>query len=777
MDRNAWKGDSEEWSGSKIVGGPKVRRRNRSSLYDDVVAARAARGAGVRSSLGTLESLNNMKRGSVSSIAGLLPTSATRTIELVKKRSEADFGIVLTGDRPAIFSVITPRSAAFRAGLHVGDVLLEVNGRSVEGETHGEIAHTISKSKKTISFGVIDDEAYRLGMSLVGFSPPSSTSSPPGPLGRLESNSSPARSVSTTSSLASRSSLASHSDNESGKSPSSTGRAVSSSPTTSIQSGQSDLEKPPPPPVNAEKPTGSSSSLAASKEQLRALFAGLEDTRYDGSRRSFSHQNVTRNRMGSMSTASGVRSSLVKSKSFSQSEGSISIARPTGNSTGRSVRSNVAFPLTEDVIVGPPTETHRVTGASQMQHYDFKVQYYGDVVLSEAAGPGALTRMASKAARSIHDGEYVTPKSLIMQISSSGVCMVEKLGEQRRSSASDPVFIPRANLSATWCSREPPYFLTLLQRSNPWSVPPSSPLHKKVLEQQQKQSSSRGMSAANVNSGSASAASSLSSASGSENLLIVNAHVLQVDSRHSMPSPIPTIGAASGKSVVALNDHEGRVTDAKKFAGITTAAGSSGSLGFLSYQLEQGERVVALLATFFGGCEEKLSFVVDSNSKSVPGGGDLQQQSADGIKSLPEASPSSETVPASKVDQSELSETTVKLVDPQGTLCLRGLETLTSRPSPQSQTDGSCNVLVGQASVDAVDHVHSAVVFDCVLPHEFNTNPSKVDGAEQEQQQEKPSNKQVIDVRTLLSNSIFDYHCVLEFCCPDEYDEILRANL
>lgn len=389
--------------------------------------------------------------------------------------------------------------------------------------------------------------------------------------------------------------------------------------------------------------------------------------------------------------------------------------------------SNVAFSsLTEDVMVGPPTElTHRVAGGTQLQHYDFSSVYFGDVVLSANEDePGALTRMASEAVRSIDGEGHAKAKPMVMQISSSGVCLVERLADKRRASSSDPVFVPRANLCGAWFSSQPPYFLALLQRSNPWSVPPSSPLHQKVVEQQQRRSaSSTPMSAAASGVDGVRPASSSSSVSdvsagvsgsggtagsngagssggggrgsGRHDLLIVNAHVLQVDSRHAGPVAVHSqhTRGLSSKSTPLLNGghdvHTGRGT---------LLVSSERKSPLSTEHLQQAQNVVALLASLFGGTEEKLvNAAEETRSSQSVGDTDSPHPDSTSANSLRHSENDSNAADISTSERSEdpsNDNNHLRLVDSQGTLNLSGLGTLTSRPSRSAADSSSSSATV-----------------------------------------------------------------------------------
>lgn len=107
-------------------------------------------------------------RSSLSSAVALLPQSALRRVELRKGKSDADFGFVLTGERPAVFSSVQSLSLADRAGVRKGDVLLAVNGASVDGTAHEEIVSMVGRSGGTVVLLVTEDEIYRLGLSFAG---------------------------------------------------------------------------------------------------------------------------------------------------------------------------------------------------------------------------------------------------------------------------------------------------------------------------------------------------------------------------------------------------------------------------------------------------------------------------------------------------------------------------------------------------------------------------------------------------------------------------------
>ena len=107
-------------------------------------------------------------RMSLCSAAAVLPPTVVRRIELRKEQRGIDFGFVLTGERPAIFSNVQPASLAAQAGVRTGDVLLAVNGLSVDEAAHEEIVALVAGSSGAVVLLVTEDEFYRLGISFAG---------------------------------------------------------------------------------------------------------------------------------------------------------------------------------------------------------------------------------------------------------------------------------------------------------------------------------------------------------------------------------------------------------------------------------------------------------------------------------------------------------------------------------------------------------------------------------------------------------------------------------
>eukprot|EP00117_Sycon_ciliatum_P012487 scpid6557/ scgid13536/ Regulator of G-protein signaling 14 len=757
MEVRTWNGGGIEWNGSANAVVVRPRRRKRPSLYDDVVAGRVPR-----------DNEDAMKRSSVSSVAGLLPAKATRKLELAKKRGESDFGIMLTGDRPAIFTNISHRSAASRAGLRVGDVLLEVNGRSVEGENHSDIVGSIAKCKKTVTFAVVDDETYRIGMSLAGFSAANDapSASPPMPASSLmprNEDASPARSVSAASSLASRSSLASQSDNDSGKSPTTTtcsGGAVSSSPTMSMQSSLSQ--------VSQDSTTGTTSPPTS----LRT-FLDTEETRYDGKRRSSSHQSVTWDQRSRLTTMSGrqsatSRSALAKSKSFSQSDGSITRSGRPG-----SAKNNVAFTLTEDVVVGPPTETHRVAGGSLVQHYDFDVLYYGNVPLSKVTTqcqePNALTELAAEAVQAV--GEETAVKVARMQVSSSGLCLIERTDEKDPKHQVDPAFIPRAHLSAAWCSRQSPFRIALLQRSNLWSIPPSSPLHQQIMHQQSTLSDNGTSSSRR----SPTASSSSSSSSPFSDTAVTTATSCRAGSSQETDGNTTT---APSRHVLVVNAHVVEIIDSSSRTSHHSSRGASpkatrGNVHFPNGQQQQqkvntppqlhsqAQGIVTLLSTLFQGSQAPPPPEA-AGAAALSG---VQPSGPTAQSSLPTAALHSLQHETSEKANARLgpgrgpdSSEPLNLVDAQGSVSFLGLRNLTSRPSLDGGSKSAIEAAIDRHDTELnreANRLHPAVTFDWRSAHQItstsSTSSSSV-GARQEDEQLKRNSEEDVHDLTLTQD-------------------------
>ena len=69
---------------------------------------------------------------------------STRSVELF--RGSRGFGFTLSGQGPCVLSNIVPESPADIAGLQIGDLVLEANGRNVSVLGHDEVVKWIAGS-------------------------------------------------------------------------------------------------------------------------------------------------------------------------------------------------------------------------------------------------------------------------------------------------------------------------------------------------------------------------------------------------------------------------------------------------------------------------------------------------------------------------------------------------------------------------------------------------------------------------------------------------------
>lgn len=78
-----------------------------------------------------------------------------RTVELT--RSQAGFGLTLSGQQPCLLSGIVQGSPAARAGLRVGQCVVAVNGRNVVRAGHDEVVCAIGNSTGLLKLQIADN--------------------------------------------------------------------------------------------------------------------------------------------------------------------------------------------------------------------------------------------------------------------------------------------------------------------------------------------------------------------------------------------------------------------------------------------------------------------------------------------------------------------------------------------------------------------------------------------------------------------------------------------
>eukprot|EP00117_Sycon_ciliatum_P024412 scpid40227/ scgid2457/ Regulator of G-protein signaling 12 len=82
---------------------------------------------------------------------------AVRIVSVVKASDELGYGFTVTGEQPAVLTAIQPGSAADRAGLTAGDLVLEINGQNVEEASHEKIVALVGRTRNAIQLIIVSN--------------------------------------------------------------------------------------------------------------------------------------------------------------------------------------------------------------------------------------------------------------------------------------------------------------------------------------------------------------------------------------------------------------------------------------------------------------------------------------------------------------------------------------------------------------------------------------------------------------------------------------------
>lgn len=70
-----------------------------------------------------------------------------KVFKLLIQKDGKGYGMKVSGERPVFVESVTDGGAAFRAGLHKGDMILQVNGHDVKASFHAEVVQLMKATQ------------------------------------------------------------------------------------------------------------------------------------------------------------------------------------------------------------------------------------------------------------------------------------------------------------------------------------------------------------------------------------------------------------------------------------------------------------------------------------------------------------------------------------------------------------------------------------------------------------------------------------------------------
>ena len=357
---------------------------------------------------------------------------AARFVEVQKHPDEMGYGFTVTGEQPAVLSVIQEGSAAHRAGLKAYDTLVGINGEDVSTASHEKIVALVGRTRASIRLVVVSQESAR---SIVR----DGRNGLEGTLGGQQANRSNADAVKGTGGG------------------------------TYLHASDSDLRRPSsgrPTTVSPQLSSGDSGELSASADiqrrpqQRRSLYEAVTS----GSLTSTGSASLSGHHTGDSHSSDRHERSHDSTEAASAGSRSPSLEQRRAKFMSSKSTSLGSLPVASEGYPPPrpepATSAERYTPshpASERHTYPVNVAYFGGVAMSarlmDKDDRLRVTRECINRARQ----EYRKPRSVIMNISSRGIQLIVE-------DNTELIFITRSSITLTWVDTNDDRVFALVER-------------------------------------------------------------------------------------------------------------------------------------------------------------------------------------------------------------------------------------------------------------------------------------------------------------------------